>query len=302
MFPRFFSQVNTKIQRCKFHSGPNYFNILGIAENEADITKIKSAFRKKAKELHPDILRSKNISVQDAHAKFIALRIAYEVLINPLEREKYKGQLRRGNGEVDSNSPQNQYQTPHYAKVSNDFQKKYRKNTAITPFHLSSWGEFQKELDLALDIAFYGPSFQSTEECPFPEHMETEELKSVDDEVLNQNESTCILHIVHGRKFLGEILLLTKKPSQLSEDLCPDSEISKDVACLELKWGGQTLAIGYRFTVDNSQKIKLWHKESLDANKFESTLLVHRSDDSSFLKIAPDQYFINGEDTHFILR
>ncbi len=289
MFPRAFHRVSTKFQRCNIHHGRlNYFDILGIAENESDIDKIKFAFRKKAKELHPDILRSKNISVEDAHVQFVALRNAYEILIDPLEREKYKRNLRCGADEI------KRYTASRHTKAHHGF--KYPKDTnAISPFQLNSWDEFQKELDLALDMAYYGPSFHSTDEQPFPENMETEELRS-----FQHQGSPCILHIVHGRQFLGEILFV-EEPSQLFKELRDETWVANDATCLELKWGGVTLAVGCRFMDNNLQKIQLWHKESPNASKFEPSLLVHQNV-SSFLKFAPDQYFMRGEDTHFIIR
>ncbi len=53
-----------------------YFKILGIAPTK-DETIIKKAYRKKAKEYHPD----RNPNDQHAHEKFIAVSEAYEILI-----------------------------------------------------------------------------------------------------------------------------------------------------------------------------------------------------------------------------
>ncbi|MBX9850377.1 MAG: J domain-containing protein [Cytophagaceae bacterium] len=53
-----------------------YYKILGVIPN-ATVEEIKRAYRKKAKDLHPD----KNKS-QDAHEKFILLTEAYECLTN----------------------------------------------------------------------------------------------------------------------------------------------------------------------------------------------------------------------------
>ena len=55
----------------------NYWNILGIAEN-ATIAEIKTAYRKKSLELHPDVNPS-----PDASKRFIEINNAYRALIDP---------------------------------------------------------------------------------------------------------------------------------------------------------------------------------------------------------------------------
>ena len=53
-----------------------YYNILGITPS-ATLAEIKFGYRKRAKELHPDVNKS-----PDAHQDFILLSEAYEYLIN----------------------------------------------------------------------------------------------------------------------------------------------------------------------------------------------------------------------------
>lgn len=61
----------------------DFYDILGVSK-DADKTEIKSAFRKKARELHPDVNKS-----PDAEEKFKELGKAYETLMDDNKRETY---------------------------------------------------------------------------------------------------------------------------------------------------------------------------------------------------------------------
>src|SRR5436853_3845271 len=62
----------------------DYYKSLGVARDasEADI---KKAFRKLAREYHPDVAKNK----KQAEAKFKEINEAYEVLGDPAKRKKY---------------------------------------------------------------------------------------------------------------------------------------------------------------------------------------------------------------------
>ncbi|MEJ5361323.1 MAG: J domain-containing protein [Spirochaetota bacterium] len=60
----------------------DYYKILDIPAH-ADINTIKSAFRKKAKETHPDSTKENN------YAQFVLIREAYDILTNPSQRASY---------------------------------------------------------------------------------------------------------------------------------------------------------------------------------------------------------------------
>lgn len=61
----------------------DYYEALGLKKGATD-AEIKSAYRKKAKELHPDVNKG-----EDAHKKFTEVQEAYEVLSNASKKQQY---------------------------------------------------------------------------------------------------------------------------------------------------------------------------------------------------------------------
>ncbi|MEG0619876.1 MAG: DnaJ domain-containing protein, partial [Raoultibacter sp.] len=59
------------------------YDVLGIAKGATE-DEIKKAFRKKARELHPDVNKA-----EDAEDKFKELNEAYDVLSDPNKRAQY---------------------------------------------------------------------------------------------------------------------------------------------------------------------------------------------------------------------
>ncbi|KAG2487508.1 hypothetical protein HYH03_013926 [Edaphochlamys debaryana] len=62
---------------------PDYYSLLGL-DPDCEEEDIKAAFRRRAKELHPDINKE-----DDAHESFVQLSRAYEVLSDPEARRQY---------------------------------------------------------------------------------------------------------------------------------------------------------------------------------------------------------------------
>src|SRR5215469_18161100 len=62
----------------------DYYEILGVARSASD-TDIKKAFRKLAREYHPDVAKDK----KRAEEKFKEINEAYEVLSDPAKRKRY---------------------------------------------------------------------------------------------------------------------------------------------------------------------------------------------------------------------
>lgn len=70
------------------------YDILGVTQNSTE-KELKQAYRKLAKELHPDINKE-----DDAQEKFHALKEAFEILTNPELKAKYDDQLSKNNPDL----------------------------------------------------------------------------------------------------------------------------------------------------------------------------------------------------------
>ena len=68
----------------------DYFSVLGV-ERGADADAIKRAFRKLARQYHPDI----NPGDREAAARFRNIAAAYETLVDPTRRQALQVQVQR---------------------------------------------------------------------------------------------------------------------------------------------------------------------------------------------------------------
>lgn len=67
----------------------NYFEILGLSK-DANTQDIKTAYKRLAKIYHPDRLRHLDTDEQENSVeKFKEIKAAYEVLVNPKQRQEY---------------------------------------------------------------------------------------------------------------------------------------------------------------------------------------------------------------------
>ena len=70
-----------------------YYEILGVAQN-ATAEEIEAAFKKRAREVHPDTVAPGNAYLRQVAAEaFKDLSQAKATLLNPFEREKYDAKL-----------------------------------------------------------------------------------------------------------------------------------------------------------------------------------------------------------------
>ena len=73
----------------------NYYKLFEVP-NDADISKVRSAFRKKAKSCHPDLFQ--HVSPEERknlQKKFVRLSQAYETLSDPKKRQLFDLRLRK---------------------------------------------------------------------------------------------------------------------------------------------------------------------------------------------------------------
>ena len=83
----------------------DYYQVLGVSRS-ASAVEIKSAYRKLARERHPDVNRGS----ERAAREFAVLSLAYHTLIDPQERAFHDQQLDRG---TQSSSSILQSENPH---------------------------------------------------------------------------------------------------------------------------------------------------------------------------------------------
>ncbi|WP_052476252.1 DnaJ domain-containing protein [Cohnella kolymensis] len=100
----------------------DYYQVLGISK-VATTDEIKKAFKKKAKELHPD--------VGGSDRDFIRIKLAYDILSNPKSRYEYDELINLNNQEV-KNSQSSQRQTMHQQDSESDQVKR-------APFVIFHW-------------------------------------------------------------------------------------------------------------------------------------------------------------------
>jgi len=235
----FIKYNKTCIRRRLFSIMINHFQVLGVDINSND-DEIKKSFYQKAKRLHPDV--ASNISIEEANIKFIELKNAYDILSNPESRLLYLTQLNRQklneenykyNHHNSSNHVNNDYQyyehnynynndNDNYIRFDEDEirarnlrrrrRKRYNTNT-ITSYQ-NSWDDFKKELESALDKAYYGPVFYKNNIQEYPEQFEVEIRKNLP----NKQQDIDIMHIVSGRQKLGYIYIPSSSSSSSSFD------------------------------------------------------------------------------------
>ena len=226
--------------RFRNHSHRSYYEILGVGRGCVDINKIKSAFRDKAKRLHPDVVKSSgsSITMEEAHAQFIQLKNAYDVLIDPIERARYSAQQyhnesnpstqtssssedydhhyehddfhhRRGNDQEweqfnreQANWRREFESSPFYRRARRKRYERYGDD--ITAYSYSVYELFKQDLERALQHAYEGPTFSQSVEALFPEQFEIEERSAKMGSGPYQIGME-IAHIVSGRQLLGTI-------------------------------------------------------------------------------------------------
>lgn len=86
-----------------------YYKLLGVGK-DASMEEIKKAYRRLAREYHPDLNPGKNTST-----RFISIKNAYDTLINPVKRHDYNRSINYSAGSYQRSQEEAAYDTYTYA-------------------------------------------------------------------------------------------------------------------------------------------------------------------------------------------
>ena len=115
----------------------NYYKLFEVP-NDADISMLRSAFRKKAKSCHPDLFQ--HVSPEERknlQKKFVRLSQAYETLSDPKKRQLFDLRLRKSNMKV------GQQNVKEYRSTSNSSSRRnnFKQNSAFSRSNYKSTSE-----------------------------------------------------------------------------------------------------------------------------------------------------------------
>ena len=99
----------------------NYYKLFEVP-NDADISTLRSAFRKKAKSCHPDLFQ--NVSPEERknlQKKFVRLSHAYETLADPKKRQLFDLRLRKSSVKAGQQNVKDYTSTSNSSHLRNNF-------------------------------------------------------------------------------------------------------------------------------------------------------------------------------------
>ena len=115
----------------------NYYKLFEVP-NDADISTLRSAFRKKAKSCHPDLFQ--HVSPEERknlQKKFIRLSQAYETLSDPKKRQLFDLRLRKSSLKAGQQNVKEYRSTSNSSSRRNDF----KQNSAFSRSNYKSTSE-----------------------------------------------------------------------------------------------------------------------------------------------------------------
>ena len=127
----------------------NYYKLFEIPNN-ADITTLRSAFRKKAKSCHPDLFQHVTPEERkNLQKKFIRLSQAYETLADPKKRELFDLRLRRSGTLQQQKDKENRKTSSSFSQRDN-----FKKYSSFSQNNEKSTSEISEDTleDLILDV------------------------------------------------------------------------------------------------------------------------------------------------------
>ncbi|XP_078430324.1 chaperone DnaJ-domain superfamily protein isoform X2 [Wolffia australiana] len=195
--------------------GQTAYEVLGVSETSS-FSEIKAAFRKLAKETHPDVIQSCEPSV--AGRRFLQILAAYEILSDSGRRAVYdsflvsqRQILEDQAGFADPYSYTVRYSSSVPVLQRTDVAEwlqwyRHAVHEIVTQKEIASgtgyWGELESELYSAIRAAYYGPGIDSA--ALLPDCFEAEE-RSVE-------QTPEVLHLVSGRNLLGIVYIADGAP------------------------------------------------------------------------------------------
>ena len=115
----------------------NYYKLFEVP-NDADISTLRSAFRKKAKSCHPDLFQ--HVSPEERknlQKKFVRLSQAYETLSDPKKRQLFDLQLRKSSVKAGKQNVKEKRSTSNSSSRRNNF----KQNSAFSRSNYKSTSE-----------------------------------------------------------------------------------------------------------------------------------------------------------------
>lgn len=115
----------------------NYYKLFEVP-NDADISTLRSAFRKKAKSCHPDLFQ--HVSPEERknlQKKFVRLSQAYETLADPKKRQFFDQRLRKSSVKAGQQNVKEYRSTSNSSSRRNDF----KQNSAFSRSNYKSTSE-----------------------------------------------------------------------------------------------------------------------------------------------------------------
>ena len=122
----------------------NYYKLFEVP-SDADISKLRSAFRKKAKSCHPDLFQ--HVSPEERknlQKKFVRLSQAYEILSDPKKRQLFDLHLRKSNVKAGLQNVKEYRSSSNSSSCRNNF----KQNSAFSRSNYKSTSEESRDLSL----------------------------------------------------------------------------------------------------------------------------------------------------------
>ncbi|KAL0343531.1 UNVERIFIED_CONTAM: Chaperone protein DnaJ [Sesamum angustifolium] len=192
-------------------AGMNAYDILGVSR-ASSFAEIKAAFRKLAKETHPDLAHSQNHS-SHASSKFIQILAAYEILSDSSKRAHYDRHIVSQRTFTERHSKQdtiifnyNSHGYPVKQMEVVEWLKWYRYtiNDILSERRVTAGSGYfdvlERDFYSALHAAYYGPEIESVD--LLPNCFEAEERST--------HSTSEVLHLVSGRDLFGMVCLANK--------------------------------------------------------------------------------------------